>query len=124
MTERLNKREILNAPFRKLAPDFAPWVARADFVVSDDRWLAGNLRLWFPDKVCISPDLVPYYAPAGRSCLLVWEVTQGPEPPAALVNFARSFAGKELPGPFEHVQEVWKYHESKSVRFGLVRIER
>src|SRR6202040_2506492 len=99
-----------NAPFRRLAPDLAPLIERADFVVSPDRWLAGNLHLWFPDKLVISPDLMEFYNPAGRRCLLIWEVNPraGTGPPQALLEFARSFSGEKLEGEPVYVEEVWK----------------
>jgi hypothetical protein len=122
LTERLNKREILNAPFRRLAPDLAPLMERADFVVSSDRWLAGNLHLWFPEKLVISPDLMTFYNPRGRHCLVVWEVNprSGPGPPPALREFARSFSGGELQGEPTYVEEIWKYHKSRQIRLGAL----
>jgi len=126
LTERLNKREILNAPFRQLAPDLAPLIERADFVVSSDRWLAGNLRLWFPHKLVISPDLMEFYNPAGRRCLLIWEVnprTASTRPPPPLIDFAHSFSGEKSEGEPVYVEEVWKYHKSRRIRLGALMVK-
>src|SRR4029078_4314058 len=49
-TEKRGRRDVLNAPFRKFAADLKPSVENAGFILAGDYWLAGNLRLWFPEK--------------------------------------------------------------------------
>jgi hypothetical protein len=124
LTEQLHKREILNAPFRRLAPDLARWVRESDFVVSPDDWLAGNLRLWFPDKLVVSPELMSFYAPSGRRCLMVWEVNRQTDPPPAVLRFATSFTGAPFHGTPAYVEECWKYHQRKELRFGVIELEK
>jgi len=68
------RRDILNAPFRKIAADLKTHAANADFILSGSYWVGGNLRLWFPDKHIFSPG--PGLAPLdvnipGQKCLVV-----------------------------------------------------
>ena len=73
LTERLHKREVLNAPFRKLYPAMNPILSQADFVVAGDWWLAGNLRLWFPNKPVLTPEKLDSRDLTGQRGVLVWE---------------------------------------------------
>jgi 4-amino-4-deoxy-L-arabinose transferase-like glycosyltransferase len=124
LTERLQKREILNSPFRQLAPKLAPLVAQADYIVSDDRWMAGNLRLWFNDKLAISPDLTNFFGVTGNTCLVVWEANRKPYPPPELLEFIHSFTGHDYQGPPQYIDEVWKYHRTNALRVGVVLLHR
>jgi lipopolysaccharide core galacturonosyltransferase RgtB len=123
LTERLHKREILNAPFRQLAADLRPLVASADFIVSNDRWMAANVHLWFTDKLAITPDLRSSLGPRDRHCLLVWEVKPHDEFPHSLQEFAREFTGNvSLPAPV-WLEETWKFHRAKKLRLGVVLLD-
>jgi 4-amino-4-deoxy-L-arabinose transferase-like glycosyltransferase len=124
LTERLNKREILNAPFRQLAPDLDRFVRSTDFVVSDDRWMAANVHLWFPDKLTLSPDLVSFFGASGRRCLLVWEASRRADLPPELSRFALEFTGKTSLPATVWLEETWKYHHSKKMRVGVMLLER
>jgi 4-amino-4-deoxy-L-arabinose transferase-like glycosyltransferase len=117
------KREVLNAPFRKFAPDLTPLVERSDFIMAHDRWLAANLHLWFPQKLALTPELVPYYPCACERCLLVWEAGQSDQAPEDLEKFSEQFSGKQIETPV-FLQEVWKYHRSKQMRLGTMVVER
>lgn len=122
LTERLNKRDVLNAPFRRLAPKLAPYVSDADFIVADS-WMAGNLRFWFPEKVAVTPELVPDYTIGQRRCLVVWEVKPRQDPPKDLAGFARRFTGQESVGTPVYVEQLWHYHHRKPMRVGLLLLE-
>ena len=124
LVERMNKREVLNAPFRKLAPDLAPLVGRADFVVAEPRWLAGNLRLWFPQKRIVSADMIPFYPCAGQHGLLVWETGRETNLPPALANAASQLTGRAPTTAPGYLEERWRYHRAKNMRLGVLAIER
>lgn len=118
-------RDILNAPFRKFAADLKPFAQNADFILSGNYWVGGNLRLWFPEKHIFSPDLAPpdLSYPAKR-CLLVWNVERTAEPPEELKEFARSFAGESANFAPTFIDEKWKYHQHKVMRLGLMVLDR
>ena len=116
-TELRNRRDVLNAPLRDLAARLRPRAQAADFIVVDAYWLAGNLRLRFPDKHVYCPDRQPPDAQAKGRCLVVWDSARKPEPPVALVEFAQKFAGKPPPEAV-YFEEPWKFHRAKTMRLG------
>jgi hypothetical protein len=117
-TERRGRRDVLNAPFTKLAADLAGPGERADCILAEGYWLAGNLRLRFPGKQIYNYQCYPPDAGVGHRCLVVWDASQRPQPPAVLTNFAREFTGGEAQSEPIYVEELWKYHRSKSMRLG------
>ena len=116
-TEQRGRRDVLNAPLRELAADLKTRAQQADFIVTDGYWLAGNLRLRFPEKHVFCPDLAPPPSNAGKRCLVVWDSARKPEPPVALVDFAREFAGGPQPRAI-YVEARWKFHRTKLMRLG------
>jgi 4-amino-4-deoxy-L-arabinose transferase-like glycosyltransferase len=116
-TELRGRRDVLNGPFRDLTAKLRPRAQEADFIVVDAYWLAGNLRLRFPDKHVYCPDLDPPDPQAKGLCLVVWDSARKPEPPVALVEFAQKFTGKPPPEPV-YYGEPWKFHRAKMMRLG------
>ena len=123
LTEKRGHRDVLNAPFRKFAADLKPFGQNADFIVAGDYWLAGNLRLWFPDKPIFCPDLAPPDSAAGKRCLVVWDATKLPDPSSPLNAFMSAFAPDEPASAIRHFEETWKYHHSKRMKLGLCVLE-
>jgi hypothetical protein len=125
LTEWRNRRDILNAPFRKFAADLKTRAENADFIVSGTYWVGGNLRLWFPDKHIFSaePDLAPPDLNfPGQKCLVVWNADQ-PQP-KKLIEFAKAFTGSDEKLTPTFIEEKWKYHQSKIMRLGVLVLER
>jgi 4-amino-4-deoxy-L-arabinose transferase-like glycosyltransferase len=123
-TEQRGRRDVLNAPLRDLSVDLKARAEGADFIVTDGYWLAGNLRLRFPHKHVFCPDLAPPDTSAGKRCLVVWDSARKPEPPVALVDFAREFAGEQGQPPPVYVEQRWKYHSAKMMRLGSWVLEK
>jgi hypothetical protein len=126
-TEWRNRRDILNAPFRKFAADLKTQAAKADFILSGSYWVGGNLRLWFPDKHIVSPG--PGLAPPdvnvpGQKCLVVWNVEQRTDLPDELKEFANAFTGRSEKLTPTFIEEKWKYHQNKMMRLGVLVLER
>jgi hypothetical protein len=96
----------------------------ADFIVAGGYWLAGNLRLWFPGEHVFSTDLAPPDVRAGQRCLVIWDATRRAEPPAQLVNFASAFTGNPSRLTPIYIEEIWKYHHTKTMRLGFWVLER
>ena len=118
LTEKLNKpnhNEVLVTPYRQLARDLAPMVQRADCIIGRDHGIAGNLRLWFPEKLVIDPEVGPLFTPVKGSCVLVWGDNE--QPPAELMKFVQSATGKSNVVDVTHFSEVLKYHHART--FGL-----
>jgi hypothetical protein len=124
LTDWRDRRDILNAPFRKFAADLKPFADKADFILSGNYWVGGNLRLWFPDKHIFSPDLAPPdLRYPGKRCLMVWNIERTAEPPEELKEFARLFAGDAVNLTPTFIDEKWKY-QTKIMRLGVVVLNR
>jgi hypothetical protein len=123
-TEWRGRKDVLNAPLRKVAADVAEPVRSSDCVVAGGYWLAGNLILWFPEKHVYSVDIAPPPPLNVTSCLLIWDATRRPEPPAGLVQFGVAFIGKSPLEPPQYFEEKWKYHKTKTMRIGVLRLNR
>lgn len=120
-TEARGRRDVLNAPFRRLAADLAEPLRNADCVIVDGYWLAGNLNLRFPEKRIYSVDLNPPTTNVAN-CVLVWDATRRTNAPEALLHFAnRQENGKGLSAPL-FLEEKWKYHKSKTMRLGVLKV--
>jgi hypothetical protein len=117
-TEVRARRDVLNAPFRKLAADLKPSAENVEFIVAGDYWLAGNLQLWFPDKHIFSPDLAPPDPAAGKRCLVVWDASRSPELPGSLRDFTSVFVPDSFDPTPHYFEEPWKYHQSKTMKLG------
>jgi hypothetical protein len=125
LTEWRGRRDVLNAPFRKFAADLKTSANNADFILSGNYWVGGNLRLWFPDKHIFSPDLAPPDIRfGGQRCLLAWDADHHLVPPEELIAFARAFTGSDqMPKP-SFIEEKWKYHHGKMMRLGVLTLDR
>jgi len=125
-TEKRDRRDILNAPFRRFAADLKQRAQDVDFIVAGTYWVAGNLHLWFPDKPIFSSewDLVPPDITfPGQKCLIVWNAEGGDKTPQKVKDFAQSLSGNEEPVP-TFIEEKWKYHQHKVMRLGVMALKR
>jgi hypothetical protein len=117
--------DVLNAPFRKFAADLNTSATNADFILTGNYWVGGNLRLWFPDKHIFSPDLAPPDINfGGKRCLMVWHVERRTEPPQELIEFAHVFTGGNEKLNPTFIEEKWKYHKNKMMRLGVLVLDR
>jgi len=124
-TARRGAHDVMNAPFRKFAADLEPFAAHADFILSGNYWLGGNLRLWFPEIHIFSPDLTPPDINfPGQKCLMVWNAEQRTVPPQELIKFANAFTGSDEKLNLTFIEEKWKYHQNKMMRLGVLVLER
>ncbi len=122
LTERLGKNEVLNTPFRKLAQDLKPAVDKADCLLAENHILAGNLRLWFPDKLVVDPEVGPLFPPGARTAVVVWNASNKRELPRDLLQFAQAFTEKTTVEELSPIEELLKYHEHRTIRLGVVSL--
>jgi hypothetical protein len=122
LTERLNKHEVLTTPFRVLARDLGPSIDQAECVIAEDHSLAGNLRLWFPDKVVLDPEVGPLFAPTSSPTVLVWDAGRSPAPPQELLAFSRSFTQRAAHSNSKTFEERLKYHHQRTIKLGTLLI--
>jgi hypothetical protein len=124
LTEWRGRRDILNAPFQKIAEDLKSSATNADFIVSGNYWLGGNLRLWFPDKHISSPDFAPPDIRfAGEKCLIIWDADRRIDS-EELREFANAYTGGDGRPTASFIEEKWKYHRNKVMRLGVLVLKR
>jgi hypothetical protein len=113
----------LNAPFRELASQIKALQLSPDVVLAENRWIGGNLRLAFPERLVFVPE-IPAHSPFrdGR-CLLVWDATESPFPPQVLTDFVRP-GGKFDSGRIEpiYVEAPYQYGGARRMRLGLLAL--
>ena len=123
LTEKRGRRDVLNTPFSRLKQDLRGDIARADCVITENNTLGGNLRLGFADKLILDPEVGPLFPPRRCKGLLVWEQTGSGKPPDELLRFARSFLGSDKITEIRTCEEVFKYHQTRSIRLGAALVE-
>jgi len=117
LTERLRKQENLNTPFQGLARQLQEPLAQSPQLYCNNPWFAGNLRLWFPNKILTAPPTSKVYPPA-PGCTLVWDLTiKGSD---AFVAQAAHLPGR-TPEDAIYFEERLKYHHAKTVRVGVLK---
>jgi 4-amino-4-deoxy-L-arabinose transferase-like glycosyltransferase len=77
----------LNAPFPALAAALPS--TRAD-ILAEDHYVGGNLRVWLDGVRVYTPQLGLRPERLEPGTLLVWDATRNPQPPADLLQLARS----------------------------------
>lgn len=90
----LRRPHNLNVPFDQLADQLRQAGFDGGTILSDNRRVAGNLRLQFLDSVVLAPGLPLLSRPAGKPVLIVWDATQRPEPPEGVLRFAAQVLGR------------------------------
>ena len=100
----------LNAPMAEFARQLRQRGFDGGVIVSNDRWLAGNLKLFFPDSVGLVPEFAHFAASGDKSWLVIWEPADSdgvPPSAAALVEAGRGeFPRDSVVG---QLQAVYKY---------------
>ena len=123
LAERLNRHELLNAPFDKLAAELREPLFKSRLIYAENLWLGGNLRLFFPEKTISTPEL-PDFSPPDQpgEYVLVWDATRAAEPPEKLTDYVNSLGDIALNSaePPRYVEAVLKYYGAKKMRLGMM----
>ena len=116
LTERLGKVEGLNAPFRSLARQLAQPLQKVPAIYCADTATAGNLRIWFPDKLVTAPGVSKLYPPSSP-CALIWDPSM-----AGSAGFSSREARRIGRTPSEAMQVMarWKYHHTRTMQLDLL----
>ena len=118
LSERLQKHEVLTMPMHQLATDLKPLADQADYIITEDHPLAGNLRLQFPRKLVIDPEVGALFPPTTAKTLVVWNAGNRPAPPAELEHFVREFTGRNIMPTAATFEERLTYHHQRTIRVG------
>jgi 4-amino-4-deoxy-L-arabinose transferase-like glycosyltransferase len=119
VTEKLKKNEILNSPYRGLAKELEPILEHADVIIVGDYRIAGNLRLWFPNKFITSPEFVDLFPRASGRTVIIWDNPEGGTVPVGLLQFVESVTGKSGGIDVRNVKATLKYHSTRSMELGV-----
>ncbi|HTD66711.1 MAG TPA: hypothetical protein VK846_09305, partial [Candidatus Limnocylindria bacterium] len=109
--------------FSPLLPQLRAEAERADFIVAETLPIGGNLRLNFPNKTVLTPQFTPErWRNRGQTCLIVFDATRKPQPPAALQRLIALETG------LEPTEVQWSHAEArpspdgKPIRFAFARV--
>jgi 4-amino-4-deoxy-L-arabinose transferase-like glycosyltransferase len=116
LTERLGKLEGLNAPYRKLGHDLNGPLERVSMIYCPETALAGNIRIWFPEKKVTAPMTAKTY-PLIFPYAVVWDTANSRS--AAFVAGATNLTANSL-SQATYVEEIQKYHHTRTMRLGVL----
>ena len=117
LTDWLRKGEALNTPFKELARQLKQPLANVPIVYCGETAMAGNLRIWFPDKIITAPATANLYPPS-LPCALVWDPSMRGSAP--FVTAAAHLTGRS-PESAIYIEQCLKYHRTKTMRLGVLR---
>jgi 4-amino-4-deoxy-L-arabinose transferase-like glycosyltransferase len=122
LAERLNKPDQQNAPIDWLTEQIRPSLKPGAVVAADSVWLAGNLRMFFPDHVLVAPRSTLSLPARERECLLVWDATRSEPPPEVFTNVVAELAGSgSNQNERRYVEAPLKFFQTQRMRLGLMR---
>lgn len=94
LAPQFGKTTRFHAPYDRLAAHLQQAVPAPALIIAEDEYLAGNLRLGFPQARVIAANMPTRAGVAGQGiCLLVWNAAKGRELPQALRAFVAEAAG-------------------------------
>jgi hypothetical protein len=110
--------KALHAPYQELARDLNRLLPAGGFIVADEDWIGGNLKLYFPRRWVVSSHfLLQLPLRSGDKCLLVWEAAEQ-APPAEFLKFTRQFADVDV-NEIRYVEAPLKSFQTHRMRFGI-----
>lgn len=121
--ERMAKFCRLNYPIAAIAEQLERDGFDHGLIVSDDRFLAGNLSLAFPDSVAIIPGYgFAALAPPASRLAVVWKVSQNNQDvPKILQDFLKTHFGSTPDTlPIDTVTARYLYSENATVTFAII----
>ncbi len=116
----------MNYPFTEIVKDLRQNGFSNGLIISDNRFLAGNLRLKFPGSTA----LIPGYRFESRtpahgftSATVVWRADQSPAMPPILASFlAKSYQITPSDYPVTYLQHRYKYGRTETMKLAVMQI--
>jgi 4-amino-4-deoxy-L-arabinose transferase-like glycosyltransferase len=121
--EKIGKPQLLNAPFAELKPDLEKIIPSDALIIGENKWVGGNLRLLFPNRNVVTPELAKFFSAKGRDCIVVWDATRHSVPTPALKNFVENFCGSPLKPAAAYLGRNYKFYRVKQFRLGLAQAD-
>jgi 4-amino-4-deoxy-L-arabinose transferase-like glycosyltransferase len=118
-----NNFDALNVPYGSFATQLEQKGFSQALILAENGLVAGNLRLHLPDSTVIAVGLPRPHVDPLASCLLAWDATEHPEPPARLLSLARSLRISVVQMPPELLAAPYHYsgEPPRMARLGMLR---
>jgi 4-amino-4-deoxy-L-arabinose transferase-like glycosyltransferase len=115
----------MNYPFTAMAQDLRQTGFSDGLIISDNRFLAGNMRIQFPGSTA----LIPGYkfetrtnAPGFSSAAVLWKADQSPAMPAELASFlVKTYDIVATDYPVSYFQHRYKYGRTETVQLAVMQ---
>jgi hypothetical protein len=120
--EKIGKPQLLNAPFAELKPELEKIIPTDALIIGENKWIGGNLRLLFPNRNVVTPELAKLFPAKGRDCIVVWDATRHSVPTPALKNFVENFCGSPMKPAAAYLGRNYKFYRVKQFRLGLAQV--
>ncbi len=115
----------MNYPFTAITDDLRQTGFSKGLIISDNRFLAGNMRLQFPGSVALIPGYkfeTQTNAKGFASAAVLWEADKSPAMPAELATFlAQTYNIIPSDYPIKYVQHLYKYGRTETVKFAIMQ---
>lgn len=123
--ESVGFTQLLNAPFAKMKNELSAKLPPDALILAESKWLGGNIRLQFPGRNVVTPELAKLFPATNRSCVVIWDATKDGSPRASFVKFLGSFSGIDLANTTPvFVQHNYQHYRDKKFRLGIAIVNR
>jgi 4-amino-4-deoxy-L-arabinose transferase-like glycosyltransferase len=115
----------MNYPFTAMAKDLRQTGFSDGLIISNNRFLAGNMRIQFPGSTA----LIPGYRFESRTTVdgfsaaaVIWEADRSPAMPPELASFlTKTYNIVPTDYPVNYFQHKYKYGRTETVKFALMQ---
>jgi hypothetical protein len=118
--EQIHFAQLLNAPFARMKNELSDKLPPGALILAESKWLGGNLRMQFPERNVVTPELAKLFSATNRSCVVVWDATKDKSPKPSFVRFLGSFAGIDFAeAKADFVSANYQHYDAKKFRLGI-----
>lgn len=125
LAPKQGKPTRFHAPYDRLAKQL---IQNTGFergtIVAGDLYLAGNMRIFFPQARVLTPAYGQYLPPGvqGDACMLMWEANSADDVPAALQAYLTRHGKTQAAGTPGHIQANYRNSETKALKLAYLKL--
>jgi hypothetical protein len=117
----------LSYPFTALAGEMRDTGFSGGLIISNNRFLAGNMHFQFPNSRALIPDYnfeqLPY-PPAFTRAAVIWKADAVPKIPVQLATFLKNSYNIDWADyPVNYYEHPYKYNSSDTVKLGVLQFQ-